>query len=199
MNEMTNYDQRLSTVERELQSVVTEVHSIARGVAELGAYQRAQGAQFEKVADGFEEMLKEKGHASPEWDTRAVISAVAGTMVTVALIVSGLLYGVGGYVDMRVDGNEATLVELKEWKQDKDAFQREMHYEMGGLKTTLADRGERMVMDEARIGKLEDEVITLREKAAAAEVSRRAMGDYIRDVDRYGSRAWVDSAPNRRP
>ena len=34
-------------------------------------------------------------------------------------------------------------------------------------------------------------VIELREKSAAAEVSRRALGDYLRQVDELGSRKWV--------
>lgn len=29
-------------------------------------------------------------------------------------------------------------------------------------------------------------------KAAAAEVSRRAIGDFLRDVDKYGSRRWIE-------
>jgi len=112
-------------------------------------------------------------------------------LTAVALLIGGTI-GMVNYMSLTqdplekiVDGNTTDIDDLHE-------FQRATHYRFG----------EREIQD----GKIDSEISRLWEhihkqeeidrehdkKLAAAEISRRAIGDCVRDIDRYGSRRWVD-------
>ena len=185
MNGVDQYDKRISAVEREISAVSSQVHSLASTVGEMAATQRGLAERFDRVADAFEEYRNTPG----EWSTKDVIRAVAGSVLTVAIAVAGLFYGLAGYVDMTTKQNEADIAILAEWRKDKDAFQREMHHEVGINDTVQTVQNTEIERLWNHIHKLENEdkkhvEIMAENKAAisAAEVSRRAIGDYVKEL-----------------
>lgn len=70
-------------------------------------------------------------------------------------------------------------------------FQRATHYRFGEFdmltKTIQSDQKHK----DDLYHKLDDRVRELESKAAAAEISRRAIGDYVKEIDRLGSRVWI--------
>lgn len=70
-------------------------------------------------------------------------------------------------------------------------FQQQTHYEFGQFSTKAGQLEKEVERLWAHIHKQEDVDTVQNEKIAKAEISRRAMGDYIRQIDELGSRRWV--------
>jgi len=120
-----------------------------------------------------------------------------GNVTTLMLMVAGLLYGINGFVDLRMtqvqqdtDRNEMAVKDLQE-------FQREVHYEIGQYKARAEENDSRRLRNEAWIRGIDGRVRKTEEQAAASEVSRRAIGDFVEDVDKYGSRKWIDKGKHQ--
>ena len=115
-----------------------------------------------------------------------------GNVTTLMLMVAGLLYGINGFVDLRIiqiqqdtDRNERAVENL-------EAFQREMHYEVGKFSKDLDDVDERDHANEEKLHEIDARLREVEQMAAAALVSRKAIGAYVEDVDKFGSRRWVN-------
>ena len=115
-----------------------------------------------------------------------------GNVTTLMLMVAGLLYGINGFVDLRTlqvqqdtDRNERAIEKLEE-------FQREVHYEVGKFSEQLKAGDSRRLRNEQWLRDVDGRVRKVEEQAAAGEVSRRAIGDFVEDVDKYGSRRWIE-------
>lgn len=111
-----------------------------------------------------------------------------------SLIITSVVVG-SQYVDLRIQPldeeithNRAIISEMTSTLQNRGAI-------IGQFQSSLGEIQDWRKHEDDRRHKLEDDVIHLREQAAAAEVSRRAMGDYLRQVDEMGSRAWINKPP----
>ena len=107
-----------------------------------------------------------------------------------SLIVTMIIVG-SQYVDLRLapvmadvlqnadylQANRESLAERGEWIGEYTAKVKALENDRGAIYTLLHETDEK--------------VAQLREQAAAATVSRRAMGDYLKEVDEKGSRAWI--------
>ena len=195
MTEVDVNEKRITAVEREVHAMSGQIHSLASSVSEMSAVQRAQGERFDRMADAFEQSR------GPEWSTRDVIGVAATVCLTIAVTVGGLFYGIAGYVDMtQARGNEI-IAELSVWKNDKDEFQREMHHEVGVREEEIKRVEQRLAEAERKLAHFDEldhvrdeQIVQLREKASAAEVSRRAIGDYVKEL---ASRHDNDSRLNK--
>ena len=121
-----------------------------------------------------------------------------GNVMSMLLAVAGLLYGINGFVDLRltqvregIDRNEIVLDRIDDKMLEYAAFQREMHYEVGSFSTRLEEAESRRDRNENWIRGIDTRVREVEQRTAAAEVSRKAIGDFVEDVDKYGSRRWI--------
>jgi hypothetical protein len=99
------------------------------------------------------------------------------------------------YVDLRltpiideIGQNRSTISILQETLQDRGVV-------IGNFEAQLVQIRRDLDHYDSLHHEQEKAVVELREKAAAAEVSRKAMGDYLRQVDELGSRKWVNGDP----
>ncbi len=178
MTELSNSVWR-DQIDKEMHGLTSQVSSLTHAVGELTAYQRTQGERFDRMADAMEaDRQKSSEH---EWDTPRVISVVGASLVGVAVTVGGLFYGIAGYVDMRNATTLSALDSLSPWMLDKDAFQRQVHYENGIATKDREFHDEEILRLWARINDMRETIGTLREDNSAAQVSRRAMGEYVKE------------------
>lgn len=118
--------------------------------------------------------------ASP-WNVSAIIALV--------MMVGALLVGISGYVDLQlgnlrqvVDRNTEVGDRQEDHLEQLEAFRAEMHYEVGKVNKetdqfrSLADKHDDYHTN------LDTRVRFLEQQAAAAEVSRRAIGDYAKEL-----------------
>lgn len=127
-----------------------------------------------------------------------------GNVMTMLLMLAGLLYGINSFVDLRlaqtnegIERNSFITDKIMDRMEKQNEFQREMHYEVGRFQNSLADIESRRERNEAWIRGLDTRIRGVEQKAAAAEVSRKAIGDYTKDVDQYGSRVWINKEKNQ--
>lgn len=120
-------------------------------------------------------------------------------ILTIMTMVAALLYGISGYVNLQLDNQAEDIhrnTSLSDRQQDQiealKQFQREMHYEVGSLnqkhEASVAWRNRHEDRSETVDARLQE----VEQRAAAAEVSRRAIGDFVKDVDTHGSRRWIE-------
>ena len=121
----------------------------------------------------------------------AILSvAIAFVMLCVAIIAGG-----SSYVDLRLQPVIDAQGRIRGWVSELDNTVEARGVTIGEYKARIDYlEGEFRHSDMLR-HELEDEVSELRAKAAAADVSRRATGDYVRQVDEMGSRAWIGKNP----
>lgn len=115
-------------------------------------------------------------------------------LTAVALLIGGTI-GMVNYITLTQDplsdivvGNTTDIDGLHE-------FQRATHHRFGEYEKMDGFHENEIFKLWAHIHKQED-IDREHDKAiAASEVARRAMGDYMKDIDAYGSRRWMPAMP----
>lgn len=122
-----------------------------------------------------------------------------GNVMTMMLMLAGLLYGINSFVDLRlvhlkdaIQNNSMEHNRIDDRIAKQEEFQREMHFEVGGFRSVLKEAEDRRARNENWIRGVDGRVREVEKQAAASEVSRRAIGNFVEDVDKYGSRRWID-------
>jgi hypothetical protein len=117
--------------------------------------------------------------------------------IGVAALIFSIVVGGSQYVDLRL------MPILSEIDQNRQVAAHNAN--------KLGERSEFIGSTTQRLNALEDDkrtmyaiqaesrekISSLEAKAAAAEVSRKAIGDYLRQVDELGSRHWIGGRPER--
>jgi DNA polymerase III sliding clamp (beta) subunit (PCNA family) len=91
------------------------------------------------------------------------------------------MYGMATYVDMHIDKATGPLAGLQEWMKDKDEFQKQVHFETGKHESEVKVIEEKLAHFDELDHQRDERIIELEKKAAASEVSRRAIGDYVKE------------------
>lgn len=124
-------------------------------------------------------------------------AAWVGVALTFMAMSIGGLYGISQYITL----TQAPIIEEVAYQRDITqtirGFQRETHYEVGVQHT----KNEWYKLEIERlwehIHKQEEVDSDLRDRVARAEVSRKAIGDYVRQIDELGSRRWMNDNSKR--
>ena len=127
-----------------------------------------QGTQLDRI----ESAILNK---QPTWTNTAVLGVIAG--------VAGVLFGISEYVGLQNQPIKDVLAANVHWKDDKDAFQRQSHYEFGQYNAWISHHKEESVHMDALFHNLEDRVRQNEKDLSAAKVSRTAIGDYAKEVN----------------
>ena len=124
------------------------------------------------------------------WNISAIIALV--------MMVGALLMGISGYVDLQLGNLKQTVdrnTEVADRHQDTldrlESFRSEMHFEIGKMHKDAENFRSIYDKHDTYHSGLDERLRKVEEKAAAAEVSRRAIGDFAKDMDAYGSRRWI--------
>lgn len=127
-----------------------------------------------------------------------------GNVMTMMLMLAGLLYGINAFVDLRmaqvekgIERNAADADRMEDRIAKQEEFQKEMHYEVGTFRTRLEEAESRRDRNENWIRGIDARVRKTEQQSAASEVSRKAIGDFVEDVDKYGSRRWINKDDNK--
>ena len=114
----------------------------------------------------------------------------------VALVVAGMLgstaWGVQQYVGMQLNPVQDRITELREGVVTNKEFRHQMHFEIGKLQHTDKVHDEKLYHYDELMHKSDDRVNELEKQAAAAEVSRRSIGDYAKELGLKGLRGRMD-------
>ena len=96
--------------------------------------------------------------------------------------VLGVLTAVGGVVFGLVTYFHTLISPIEKKVELYDQFRYEMHYEIGVMQHSFENYDERWQHFDVLHHKQDDAIRALAEKAAAAEISRRAMGEYMKEL-----------------
>jgi hypothetical protein len=152
--------QRLRHVEQEQATLRSEMKGLAHT-------QAGQGTQLNRI----EQLLLNK---PPMWNTNTVLSLVLG--------VAGVFYGASQYVGYQVQPLEKEIVYLANQVERLNEISKQTYYEMGRLHFYVEkDEGDDVHLD-ARFHSLQDRVRITEREAAAASVSRKAIGNYSKET-----------------
>lgn len=160
-------------------------------------------AQFSTFLESWNRVEQSLLNKPPIWNMANVlvlVVACCGGLFGIINLTSGVEGDMKAYVDLRLAGLEETERRYEEaqqrraekldlWMADKDAFQRETHYEFGVQVTKNEQAAEQIKHLDVQHHDTQANVIELQKRSAASEVSRRAIGDYVKSVDEHGTRA----------
>lgn len=120
-----------------------------------------------------------------------------GNIMGLMGMIAGLMWGIYNFVSLEVDQlrettDRNTAVLDKQWQRlnELQPFQKEMHYEVGTLRKSIEILTRDAEHADMLYHQLDDRVREAEKKGAAAEVSRKAIGDFVKEVDQHGSRYW---------
>lgn len=162
-------DQRIEHLDGRLSGAVIDLSAIKADVSTLI-----------KAIDG----LAHKTNAPTNW-------------LGVAALIFSIVVGGSQYVDLRL------MPVMSEIEQNRQVASHNSD--------TLGERSHFIGSTTERLNALEDDkrtmyaiqaesrekISSLEARASAAEVSRKAIGDYLRQVDELGSRHWIKGSPHR--
>lgn len=175
---MAAQDTRLEQVESRVYHIDSEVSGLKSSLHSQGKQLDAQGTQLNRI----EQAILNK----PPLLNFGVLFSIIGMVGT-------LLYGITSYVGLQMGYLAEDVNRNSEIVSGLQEFQREAHYEVGRFGTKIDNlEQDSKHFDEMRHA-LEDRVNKLESQSSAAKVSRKAMGDYMQDLDRYGSRRWIET------
>ena len=121
-----------------------------------------------------------------------------GNIMALMVMVGALLVGVSTYVDMQLNNmkelmarNTATLGALSADTAGLHEFQREMHFEIGGIKSQAATTERAAIHADEMMHRLDDRVRNNEHGVAEGLAIQRNLHEHIQEIDRHGSRAWI--------
>ena len=113
--------QRINQLERDYHNLSNDVNAIARGQSELGAVVRAQGDRLERIGEGVDRLIDERG--SRGWNTQNVITAIS--------VIGGLLYGGSQYLDLQLSHVKDDIARNSGYIETLAEFRFQAHHEFG--------------------------------------------------------------------
>ena len=112
-----------------------------------------------------------------------------GNVLTVMMMVGALLYGMASWTDLQnknlksnVDRNTQVTDQLQDSINDLDVFRSEMHFEVGTMQQRYESIKRWMERNDSYHDKLDTRIRGLEKQEAAAIVSRKAIGDYTKEL-----------------
>lgn len=170
-----------AAIEQQVHHLGNEVNTLNQSQAAIQATQRYQGAQIDKLADGVEKILDAISAPKPQvqlWTVLGGIATLLGSMVL--------------FVELRLAPYEVSLAKIADATAANSSqivgraeFVGAAKEKLLWIDSEIKHLHERSHIENERLSKVEAQ-------AAAAEVSRRAIGDYLEQVDQHGSRFWLD-------
>lgn len=174
----TDPNQRISQVEREVHQLNAAFNTLSQGQSELRAIQQSHGERLDKIGIGVDKLIEERGNRGMS------LAQVGGAIAALAT----LFFANAEYLQLH-------LVPLRDADQRFDRaldvfteFRTQTHHEFGKIFEHQTEITKRFEHFDSLYHDLDKRVQEEESKSSAAEVSRRSMGDYLRDIGRkvYG-------------
>jgi hypothetical protein len=119
-------------------------------------------------------------------------------IMTLMLMVAGLLYGISGFVDIRMSNmkefttlNTEDIAHKQEQIKDLQEFQREMHYEIGAMNKALDVQKEAAMHADTLFHELDARIRETEMGVARGLSIQKNLSKHILEIDQHGSRAWI--------
>ena len=173
-----------------LQDLEARTYHIDGRVSAIESQLTSQGATLSRVEQHLLGMSKGKEPNVIGW---------IGLAVSGFLGVAGLVFSLAKYMDLQLQPIRAGLAANAEVHETLNAFRHQMHYEIGVLTTQKEDTKGEIKLLWNHIHKLEAQDTEHNKEIAHAQTARKAMGDYIRQIDELGSRRWNEEGRPRIP
>jgi hypothetical protein len=178
---------RVATLEGRWKQTDARLEHLDSRVGSLSETMSVVLTKVDAVALGMDRITSRVNQPVNVW---AVLSFAIG-FVGLCIVIVG---GVSGYVDLRLVPVVDEIGQNRESLSKTWGILRERSAVIGDFGARVEQLEEDFRHTDMLRHELEEDVAVLREKAAAAEVSRRAIGDYVRQVDELGSRHWITGA-----
>lgn len=167
-----NPQHRISLVEREVHALTAATSALAQGQSELRAIQEAQGKRLEQIGAGVDKLIEERGNRG--FTLPQLGAGVIGLMAIAVAFMQVLDLQLAPQRAKNVSQDEA-LVILTE-------FRTQTHHEFGKLFEHQDEVDYKLRHFDERRHIMEDRLSKLEQQSAAAEVSRMAIGDYVKEL-----------------
>lgn len=169
-----------------LQDLEARTYHIDGRVSAIETQLTTQGATLSRVEQHLLGMSKGKEPNIVGW---------VGLTVTGLLGILSLVFTMAKYMDLQLAPLRSSLAENEEVHKVFEQFRHQQHYEVGTLHTQK-DQVQREI-DKLwnHIHKQEEIDRDQDDRLARGEVARKALGDYVRQIDELGSRRWMHDMP----
>lgn len=171
-----------------LQDLEARTYHIDGRVSAIETQLTTQGATLSRVEQHILGMSKGKEPNVVGW---------IGLVVTGFLGVLSLVFTLAKYMDLQMAPLRASLLDNEEVHEVFNDFRHQQHYEVGVLHENKTVQQQEIARLWEHIHKLEEMDKDHATRLAQGEVSRKAIGDYVRQIDELGSRRWMADQPRR--
>ena len=192
-DQINNHDDvagRVATLEGRWKQTDSRLEHLDGRVGALSETMSAVLTKVDAVVIGMDRITSRVNQPLNLWAILSFI--VAFVMLCLAIVAGG-----STYVDLRLTPLAELDQRLIRWVGEIDGKVEQRGAVMGAAKARISQLEKDLEHTDSLRHQLEEQVARLREQAAAAEVSRRATGDYVRQVDEMGSRAWIGKGPRK--
>ena len=169
---------RFQDLENRTSHIDSEVSRVQADVSGLKAQLQAQGQQLNRI-----ETLLMAPKDGPSY------SAWAGVVVTILFGLGAMFVGISGYVDLQLTPVKESVAEVStaiiresEYHSIDSRKQLDAAFELGRTSADLANLTYRINHYDELHHAIDDRLRVVEEKAAAANVSRKAIGDYTKEL-----------------
>lgn len=108
------------------------------------------------------------------WNTGSIISLLG--------LVGSIVFGGAVYLESQMGNVEEDIHELAEYVDIQQEFRHQMHYEVGRMTQTVEEYDRKWDHFDMLMHKRDDRINEIEKKQAESTVSRRAIGDYAREL-----------------
>jgi len=178
---------RVETLEQRYQHLDDRVSSMAADMSSIRTSVQSLHGNIQAITEALSELTAPRPVNWP-----GIVGAAIAFMTLIAVSI-----GAGTkYVSLSL---EPLLTEQRRVHQKMEEVDKTISYRgeiIGRVVAQIEQTQEQQKHIDALRHELEGRVSALESRASAAEVSRRAIGDYVRDVDQHGSRKWIGEKPD---
>jgi len=174
---------RVATLESHWKRTDAKLDQLDHHIGQLASRHASTDAKLDSVIEAMRD-INRRDNQPVNW-------------VGISGFVLAVVIGGSNYVDLRLKPvadettkNRAAITSINEVIDGRGLVIGDFGARLTNIETSDQHSDELRHDLEARVGHLE-------QQAAAAEVSRKAIGDYVRQIDELGSRHWVPGPPQK--
>jgi len=172
--QLTNLQGRVGHLDR-------EVSGLVQGQASLQATVVGQGTELKRLSAGIDKLIDLYGAPRPQiqvWATLGGFFAILGIMLT--------------FIELKSDPIEKAVLNITELNQTQNKILGERAVTLGKFEAWQHEHTYNARLTDQYLIELRQRVNAAEIKAAGNEVAVEKLSSYLSDVDKLGSRSWIN-------